>query len=128
MPAFNFNKAFAYQLADGSKISTIRKTKRGSVGQTAYLFIGQRTAKCRRVGASKLVQVRPVQMYLDINDRFCVDITSPTSGCSVQLGQDSMELLAREEGFVNPSAMRDWFEANLGLPFNGWQHVWEPLQ
>ena len=57
MPAFNFSPQFADAVAAGRKLNTIREKQRGKVGDPAYLFTGQRTKKCVRLGEGTLVRV-----------------------------------------------------------------------
>lgn len=50
MPSFNFQASFAAAVESGQKTQTIRKTCRAKVGDAAYLYTGQRTKQCRKLG------------------------------------------------------------------------------
>ena len=56
MPAFNFKPQFAPLVESGKKTKTIRPTKRGNVGDTAYLYTRQRTKNSRKLGEGVLTE------------------------------------------------------------------------
>ena len=115
MPAFNFKPQFAPLVESGQKTQTIRRTKRGNVGDTAYLKTGQRTKDCRSLGEGVLTKV--------------YELSITEIGVFVEFGAETTALsfdeFARADGFKNYEEMKTWFDRLYGLPFSGWLHVWE---
>jgi hypothetical protein len=107
--AFDFRPQFVALIENGTKISTIRKTKRGAVGRKMQLYTGQRTAKCRLI---KEVTCTAIYEFA-INDHGLISCRHPNAGC-----------LWRQEGFESPSAMLDFFQDHYGFPFYGYLHEW----
>ncbi len=115
MPAFNFKPQFAPLVESGKKTQTIRRTKRGNVGDTAYLKIGQRTKDCRALGEGILTEVKSIE----IHDKKIVADGVPIEGIG------ALNDFAISDGFDNFFDMKNWFSNQYGLPFSGWLHVWE---
>ena len=65
MPAYNFQPNFAEDIRSGKKKQTIRKRrKRGNPkpGGRLFLFTGQRTKKCKRLGIYVCSDVLPIEI------------------------------------------------------------------
>ena len=120
MTAFNFQPRFAGLVESGQKTQTIRKTLRGKVGENVYLYTGQRTKQCRKLGEG-VIRVAPKSFNL---------IRDPASGAitvliaTLPLGIYWHDDFARRDGFKDMAGMVDWFEKQHGLPFNGWLIRW----
>lgn len=124
MPAYNFKKQFAALVESGQKRQTIRQTARGACrGATAYLYTGQRTAHCRKLGEATITDVLPIEIgrhacgepYAAITERW---------GARSFLVHDDLDVLARADGFSSGEEMAAWFAAQYGLPFTGFLHQW----
>lgn len=54
MPALSFQKQFGPKILDGSKTFTLRELRKDGrdpkTGQTLFLFTGQRTKQCKKIG------------------------------------------------------------------------------
>lgn len=119
MPAFNFHQRFANDVECGRKQQTIRTTRRGEVGDTAYLYTGQRTRKCRKLGEAPLVDVAPIEIGRNRNGEPYVVIHFGG------LSSTNADEFAMADGFTCAEQMVDWFERTHGnLPFNGFLHRW----
>lgn len=123
MPAYNFQKQFAPAVERGDKNQTIRSSIRGArPGATAYLYTGQRTTKCRKLGTGTVTGVYPIEIgrtgcgepYACINygDRL------------EHLVHGDMDALARADGFQDKEKMTAWFETQKELPYKGFLHQW----
>ena len=110
MTAFDFRPRFVPLIESGKKISTIRKSKRGSVGRKMQLYVGQRTPECRLI---KEVTCSGIWEF-SINENRLVSCMHPDRG-----------YLWRQEGFDSPAEFIQFFEDQYGLPFHGWLHEWE---
>lgn len=121
MPAFNFHQRFADDVECGRKQQTVRTTRRGKVGDTAYLYTGQRTTKCRKLGEAPLIQVTPIEINrIEGNGEPVIVIDG------AWLVHQEAEFFARADGFDFAEQMVDWFDnTHGGLPFKGWLHVWQ---
>lgn len=114
MPAFNFQPTFADLVESGQKTQTIRKTLCGKVGDPVYLYTGQRTKQCRKLGEGVVVDVAPVEI-----------VSRPV----IRVLMSSLDVLymdsfARNDGFANAGEMFNWFSKQYGLPFEGWLYRW----
>lgn len=121
MPAYNFKERFVAAIKRGEKNQTIRKTsKRAKVGDTAYLYTGLRTKKCRLIGIRVILSV----------DRVLVYRRSP--GCDMiivdgaVLSDDAASKFANDDGFGSIDEMVNFFDDLYGLPFNGYVHKFAP--
>ena len=111
MVAINFTK-FIDKVEAREKRMTIRKTKRGNVGDKVQLYTGMRTKACR-----KLVEEDPVLIRVEP-----IVIAENKIG-GVAWG--NQHHLAKKDGFDTLAAFRDYFRQTYGLPFTGFVHVWE---
>lgn len=123
MPAYNFSPEFADDVEHRRKRSTIRLTDKGSkVGDTAYLYTGQRTKECRLLGTSTLVAVEPIEIM-----EFCIYIGNSSNAIYEPA---VIDLIARSDGFKDYADMAAWFKAKYNIksltetPFVGFLHVW----
>jgi hypothetical protein len=65
MPAYNFKKQFIAPIRSGEKRTTIRPyrvSRPTRVGDTLYLFTGQRTKHCERIGDYECIGVEPIRI------------------------------------------------------------------
>lgn len=126
MPAYNFNPRFANLVAHGYKRQTIRQTDRGArEGQTAYLYVGMRTKRCRKLRTGTITEVCPIE----IGRNGCGEPYA-TVWYSGMVGTDlthlDLDSFAADDGFCSGAEMVGWFEAQYRLPFHGYLHKWEP--
>ena len=115
MVAYNFQKQFADAVERGEKRQTIRAPRKdgrhAKVGDNLQLYTGMRTKQCRK-----------------LRDAICHD------ECPIRIEKDQiwtfqpqelhyqprvLEAYAKADGFDSWETMRDWFEAQHGLPFSG---------
>lgn len=124
MPAYNFQSRFAPLVESGQKRQTIRQTAKGAkLGATAYLFIGQRTPRCRKLGEGTITDVLPIE----IGRHACSEpyaIITGNDGKPRHLVHYDLDALARDDGFANGYEMAEWFATQYGLPFTGYLHQW----
>lgn len=109
MPALNFKKQFADKVERGEKRQTIRKGNRVKTGDKLFLYTGQRTKECRKLGEAVCKEVYDIvianedEIYFD--DCILIGIEK--------------EQLAKDDGFDCTADMIDWFKDTHGLPFVG---------
>lgn len=126
MPAYNFMARFAPLVESGEKRQTIRQTDKGAKpGDTAYLYTGQRTKQCRKLGEGLILSVLPIE----IGKHACGEpYATVTDGMKLMhIVHEDFYGLAIADGFANGEEMVAWFEARYGLPFLGYLHEWELL-
>ena len=86
----------------------------------AYLYTGQRTKLCRKLGEGVITGVCPVNLlYIDAKPYFLID--------SLPLVLGNIDEFAQADGFRDAAEMCEWFDAVHGLPFSGWLIRWKPL-
>lgn len=121
MPAYNFQARFAPLVRDGLKKTTIRG-RAAKVGSTAYLFTGQRTRACVRLGQATITVVLPIE----IGRNACGEpYASVDGGALAHWVHRDLDALAKEDGFQTGAEMADWFAAQYGLPYKGYLIGWE---
>ncbi len=126
MPAYNFKQQFAAAVESGHKRQTIRQTTKGaSTGATAYLYTGQRTSSCRKLGEGIIASVLPIEIGRNTYDAPYVIFTETTGATSLLIFRD-LDRLAIADGFTTGEEMVDWFASQYGLPFTGYLHQWKP--
>lgn len=120
MPAINFQPRFADMVASGQKRQTIRKTCRVKIGDTVYLYTGQRTKQCRKLGEGVVTAVHSVNLIWNtyLEQPYILVATLP-------LPLWEIDVFAGNDGFADAREMFDWFGETHGLPFNGWLVKWE---
>ncbi len=65
MPAYNFKKEFAEDVASGIKCQTIRSSRKRPtiVGDTLYLYTGMRTKICRLLMTTECISISKIVIY-----------------------------------------------------------------
>ena len=116
MTAFNFTMGITL-IQDGTKLSTIRKTKRCSVGDTMQLYENQRRPTCRKLRDSVCVGTAKIT----ITDKIPWAVSEVEGDIN-----PTKKPLHEQEGFPNVMQMVDFFRNHYGLPFTGWLHAWRP--
>ena len=112
MPAYNFQTRFADLVILGLKKQTIRG-REAKVGSTAYLFTGQRTRSCTRLGQGKITSSLPIE----ISRHACSEpYASIGGGKPAHLVHGALDALALDDGFRDAEEMVDWFSHTYGLP------------
>ncbi len=121
MPAYNFSPEFANDVEHRRKRSTIRLSDKGAkVGDTVYLYTGQRTKECRLLGTSVLIDLT----------RFALFENSIFFDARYYSSTPILNLIARSDGFTDFEEMKNWFKAKYKIqsldkaPFSGYLHVW----
>lgn len=118
MVAFNFSAEHAPAVERGDKNQTIRRTRRGKIGDRSQLYTGQRTPACRKLRADDppLIVVTYCALrpeYLTLGD--------------IRLAPRDIDDFARADNFKDYRDMLAWFEARYGSPiFIGYLHGWAP--
>jgi len=126
MPAYNFKNRFAPLVESGQKCQTIRQTAKGAaIGATAYLYTGQRTAHCRKLGEGTITDVLPIEIGRHACSEPYASITE-RNGKRTHVVHEHLNALARDDGFANGEEMVEWFADQYGLPFTGYLHQWVP--
>ena len=122
MPALNFQKRFATLVESGRKRQTIRPEGKRSYrsGKTLYLYVGQRTQHCRKLGEAVCRAVKPI-------------VINPEG---VWVGGErlygaKLEAFARADGFASSAEFRDFFQRRYNYhtePFYGRVIEWEMVE
>ena len=115
MPALNFQEKFAAAVSSGRKTQTIRALRKRPirVGDTVYLYTGQRTKAAQRLGTGTVIEVHDI-MFCDRRPPAIV-----IDGKRVAYAGLESEEIAVRDGFVNIRALLHWFRKTHGLPFRG---------
>ena len=128
MPALNFQKRFAPLVEDGSKRTTIRLWRKRpfKVGDRLYLYTGQRTKSCRKLGEAVCTDAGQIR----IDDSGLVLWLKPVSGERLTPLDSPPEaaltqVIAQGDGFVDFNDMKKWFRHTHGLPFEGQIVFWD---
>ncbi len=113
MPALNFKAQFADDVESGEKHQTIRRGHRIKQGDRLYLYTGQRTKQCRKLGETVAHRVRDIRI----------------EGAEVWIGaewvpRDEREDLAHADGFNNLMEFGAFFKGTHERPFNGQLIEW----
>lgn len=110
MPAYNFQRRFAERVRIGKIKTTIRPLRKRAtvVGDTLYLFVGQRTKLCERLCEHACVRVERIDIH---RGHIVLDgrLLSEGEACE----------LAQADGFGSLADLCDWFEETYGLPIVG---------
>jgi hypothetical protein len=130
MPAFNFQARWAEAVEIGAKHATgvysigttipkrttIRTWGRAWPGQTLYLYTGQRTAACRKLGEVLCLFATP----LAISENGVMRLGEHV------LNMDEIERLARLDtaGQLGGPEFVEFFRSAYGLPFDGGLYGW----
>lgn len=114
MVAINFQAQFAPDIRSGRKTQTIRKTARCKTGDELQLYTGQRTKDCKLIGTARCAICEPITIA---EDYVAVGMFRLPSGDAAHI--------AKIDGFLSLTAMRDWFRERYGsLPFSGYRIMW----
>jgi hypothetical protein len=120
MPALNFKKRFAPRVESGEKRQTIRAKredgKNPRPGGILYLYVGQRTKGCRKLGEGRVVSVEEITIY---------ETGIVVSGTWL-LEREEVKL-AHDDGFENLNEFYQFFIDEHELPFWGLLIKWEPI-
>lgn len=121
MPALNFEPWKAPLVESGACCQTIRLERKHPIlpGQTLYLFVGQRTTNCRRLGEATCKSVQPIK----IGDAWS-KITETESVLIEGQPLTFLQLveLVFADGFKGEAFLYDFFaffRKKYGLPFVG---------
>jgi hypothetical protein len=116
MPALNFQARFAGDVATGKKYTTIRKPGRIKPGNILYLYTGQRTKACRKLGEALCLGVTPF--------RVSADGVFWLNGCLMH--EIEADFLARLDTvwLWNKDDLVAFFRKTYGLPFEGELIIW----
>ena len=121
MPAYNFSPEFANDVQHRRKRSTIRMSdKNAKVGDTVYLYTGQRTKQCRSLGTSTLVALETISLH----EKHVI-----FGGFTIR-ANSLLDLLARADGFKDYPDMTAWFKSKYKIdsldtaPIRGYLHAW----
>ena len=125
MPAYNFMGRFADAVERGTKCQTIRRTRTRPtrVGDTLYLYTGQRTKHCRQLAVVRCEAVTPIT----IADDGVWLHGEPLRYALCRLGDADLHLLAVRDGFATVEAFLSFFSKRYGLPTEGLELIeWLP--
>lgn len=108
MPALNFKPEIASRYEDGSKVHTLRVYRRDGrnpkPGETLYMYVGQRTKNCRKLGEEKCLLARPIQIWFPEHGGLpTIEIDG------TRLSAATFDEFARNDGFDGMSHMCQWF-------------------
>lgn len=132
MVALNFKAQFADDVEEGRKRRSIRAPRKDGrdpkPGDVLQLYTGMRQKGCRKLGAAKVVRVRPVEIShtgvaLDGRKLYAGD-TPAYLGGPAPCDYDGD--FARADGFDTFTDMVEFFEREHGLPFKGLLIEWRP--
>lgn len=115
MPAFGFMPEFVPLILAGTKIQTVRRTRRCVPGMTMQMFTGMRTKACRRFA----------EMRCALVDQVRIEPHGLTFGDKSAHPDD--DGFARLDGFRDYADMLAWFQRhNREVAFIGHVHRWDP--
>lgn len=118
MVAINFKKRYAEKVESGTKLMTIRKTKRVKAGDKLQLYTGMRTKGCRKLRDAVCVAVDAVSIT-PYGPFFCQPGWWPKD----------KNVFAECDGFQTYADMYEFFKSEYGLDeddyfFNGYAIMW----
>lgn len=131
MVALNFQSQFADDVECGNKCRTIRAPRKDGrnpkPGDKLQLYTGMRHKGCRKLAEVICRRVRRVEidhMGITLNGRklYCGNAPAYQAGPCPEEDYDSD--FARADGFGTFQDMREFFEAQHGLPFKGLLIEW----
>lgn len=110
MPAYNFRREFSAAVERGEKAQTIRKPRKRPtvVGDRLYLYTGQRSKACRKLGEGLVLWVEP----LEIGPGW---VRGGWLGGRM-LSSEEILALAKADGFKGPISFFKFFRQMYGLP------------
>ena len=118
MVAISFKKRYAEKVESGTKLMTIRKTKRVKAGDKLQLYTGMRTKGCRKLRDAVCVAIDSVSITPD----------GPFFGQPGWWPKDK-NVFAERDGFQTYADMYDFFKSEYGFDeddyiFNGYAIMW----
>lgn len=113
MVDINFHREFATDIKAGRKTQTIRRRPICKAGDELRLFAGTGQATSDLIGTATCAICEPITLA---DDYVSVGYWRLPSG--------DAEHIAKIDGFANLDAMRDFFSAKYGLPFDGYRIMW----
>jgi uncharacterized protein YqfB (UPF0267 family) len=126
MPTINFQERFAPDVESGRKRQTIRKRsqRRWQIGDTLYLYTGQRTHHCRLLGTATIRLVRLI--FIDTTRESIVleSWDAPGHPCLDLLSVYEARALARADGFATLDEFFVFFERTHGPRMSGHLISW----
>ncbi len=124
MPALNFKKQFAHLVESGEKRQTIRALRKDGKnpkpGHTLYLYTGQRTKSCRKLGEAICKSVEQIC----INESWGISLANLDGGQYRELSIDEETALIEADGFYYSFQFYKFFKDTHGLPFFGLLIKW----
>lgn len=128
MSSLTFNEEFAGAVESGAKTQTIRRVRETpiKVGDTLQLYTGHHVLPCRQqIGVGVVREISAVRLSADGVDAYVTPLWQlmrmpPEQSEDVTEGE-----FAKADGFKDWPEMRDWFERQYGLPFEGVLIRWE---
>lgn len=122
MPAYNFKARFADDVESGQKRLTIRRRRKypTHVGDMLFLYTGQRTKACRKLGEHVCKGLIPIDIYS------CgVKVGEPWLDDNLWLAPAALEKLAHADGFATCEEFLAFFDDIYGLPLIGKMEIIE---
>ncbi len=116
MPALSFKKTAVPLIRKGIKTRTCRRKRKNPIkaGDELQLYVGMRTAQCKRIGTGRCRKVQDVEI-----DRKRLRLDGRVQGF------DRREIFAHEEGCGSWDEFVDIIDAIYGIPFEGVMIQWK---
>ena len=112
MAILKFYDRFVPSVYEGRKLSSIRRDKKGEVGDDVLLT----DTEGNKIRDGVFTEI--IETFVDNNSIVIYGIENITD-------KQELDDFANEDGFANFEEMKTWFDRLYGLPFSGWLHVWE---
>jgi hypothetical protein len=125
MPALNFDQRFASAVESGQKRQAIRAWRRHPwrVGDTLYLFAGQRSSACRCLGQATLLSVQQIQIDV-AHYEIRLETQSADFSYLAPLPPEAALELARADGFASLGQFFEFFTQPDGRGLSGHLLKW----
>jgi hypothetical protein len=125
MPALNFKQQFVPLILSHQKCSTIRGKRKFPIKpcDVLKLYTGQRTSKCKLIGAAICSNVTPIKIcedapYLFLHlGEYNKGVQPP--GKWYKFVESALQHLCTNDGFASYDEMKTFFRNQYGLPFEG---------
>ncbi|HUV08436.1 MAG TPA: ASCH domain-containing protein [Spirochaetia bacterium] len=120
MPALNYEERFAVPVETHKKRQTIRRERKRPIkrGDRLYHYTGQRTKDCRWLMTSVCLATSPIVIRRDQIE------LKPKTETIKPWRLFELDWFARRDGFDSWDEMRDFFDKEYGLPFEGVLILW----
>jgi hypothetical protein len=124
MPLYSYTPELAPKVKSGEKRQTIRSKRkiRPQVGQQAHNYTGGYSTKRQHLGSPVITEVRDILIG---GGGVIMDYNSDDVGEYPLTTDYELNEFARSDGFEDWAAMREWFNRNGGLPFEGDLIKWQ---